>query len=215
MGELTFFHGLQVLQLEKGTLINQAKYTNELLKKFGIEDCSAAATLMSSSNKLDKDEGGQNVDVIAYRGLIGSLLYVTASRLDIQFAVGVCGRFHANPKLSHFTDAKWYKIDKKSTSGTCQFLGDRRISWFSKKQTSVATSTAEVEYLAAGNNGGYHNGVPINWTSFLFGNLVRMICARKTIFGIDGPLRAFLCFLLDDPGNGYHLTSNYEQPEGC
>ena len=183
MGELSYFLGLQVRQLEEGTFISQTKYTRELIKKFGMEKSSPTSTPMSPSIKLDKDEEGQNVDMTAYRGIIGSLLYLTASRPDISFAVGVCGRFQANPKLSHFTAAKrilkylrgtesvglWYpkdssfnltsysdadyagcKVDRKSTSGTCQFLGDRLISWNSKKQTSIATSTAEAEYLAAG-----------------------------------------------------------------
>ncbi|XP_047335530.1 uncharacterized mitochondrial protein AtMg00810-like [Impatiens glandulifera] len=183
MGELSFFLGLQVRQLEGGTFINQVKYTKELLKKFGIESCYAASTPMSSSIKLDKDEDGQSVNITTYRGIIGSLLYLTASRPDILFVVGVCGRFQANPKQSHYVTAKrilkylkrtqnvglWYlkdssfnliicsdadyvgcKVDKKSISGTCQFLGDRLVSWYSKKQTSIATSTAEAEYLAVG-----------------------------------------------------------------
>ena len=148
-----------------------------------MENCSVASIPMNSSSKLDKDEGGQDVDITAYCGIIGSLLYLTASRPDIMFAVGVCGRFQANPKQSHYIAAKrilkylkgtqsvglWYpkdssfnlisysdadyagcKIDRKSTSRTCQFLGDRLISWHSKKQTSIATSIVEAEYLAAG-----------------------------------------------------------------
>ncbi|KZV46985.1 hypothetical protein F511_15782 [Dorcoceras hygrometricum] len=183
MGELTFFLGLQVRQLENGIFINQAKYTKELLKKFGMENSSAAATPMSSTIKMDKDEAGTAIEVSLYRGIIGSLLYLTSSRPDVMFAVCMCARFQAEPKKSHYIDVKrilkylkgtsnvglWYpkdsgfeligysdvdyagcRIDRKSTSGTCQFLGDRLISWFSKKQTSIATSTAEAEYLAAG-----------------------------------------------------------------
>ncbi|XP_047335635.1 uncharacterized mitochondrial protein AtMg00810-like [Impatiens glandulifera] len=149
MGELTLFLGLQVRQLEESIFINQTKYTKDLLKKFGMENCSATATPMSSSNKLDKDEDGQSVNITAYRGIIGSLLYLTASWLDIMFVVSVYGRFQANPKQSHY-DYTGCKLDRKSTSGTFQFLGDRLISWLIKKQTSVATSIAEVEYLAVG-----------------------------------------------------------------
>ncbi|XP_073121777.1 uncharacterized protein [Henckelia pumila] len=182
MGELTFFLGLQVRQIDKGIFINQVKYTKEFLKKFGMENCSAASTLMSASIKLDKAEAGPSVDQTLFRGLIGSLLYLTASRPDIMFSVGLCARFQSAPKQSHYIAAKrilkylkgtqnvglWYpkdssfnligysdadyagcRIDRKITSGTCQFLGDMLISWFSKKQTSIATSTAESEYLAA------------------------------------------------------------------
>ncbi|XP_031091010.1 secreted RxLR effector protein 161-like [Ipomoea triloba] len=129
---------------------------------------------------MDIDNEGKEVDQTKYRGIIGSLLYLTASRPDISFA-GVCARFQANLKESHLSAAKkilrylkgmqsiglWYprngsfdlveysdadfagcKIDRKSTSGTCQFLGGRLVSWFSKKQNSIATSTAEGEYIA-------------------------------------------------------------------
>ena len=66
MGELSYFLGLQVKQLEEGTFINQSKYARELIKKFGMEKCSPTATPMSSSLKLDKDEEGQDVDMTAY-----------------------------------------------------------------------------------------------------------------------------------------------------
>ncbi|XP_047306159.1 uncharacterized mitochondrial protein AtMg00810-like [Impatiens glandulifera] len=170
MGELTFFLGLQVRQLENEIFINQAKYTKELLKKFVMKNFSDASTLMNSSRKLDKDEGIQDVDITAYRGIISSILYLTVSRPYIMFVVGACGRFQANPKQSHYIAAKhiskylkgtqYYagcKIDRKSTSGTCQFFDDRLISWFSKKQTSIATSLAEVEYLATSSCCGFNN----------------------------------------------------------
>ncbi|XP_073137105.1 secreted RxLR effector protein 161-like [Henckelia pumila] len=183
MGELNFFLGLQVNQLDTGIFINQTKFTKELIKKFGMENCSAISTPMSASIKLDKDESGAPVEVTMYRGLIGSLLYLTASRPDIMFDVCLCARFQAAPKQSHYIAAKriikylkgttnmglWYSkdsefnlvgysdadyagcnIDRKSTSESCQFLEDRLISWFIKKQTSIAISTAEAEYLAAG-----------------------------------------------------------------
>ena len=98
MGELTFFLGLQVKQLKTGIFISQTKYTKELPKKFGMESCSASTTPMSSSVKLDTDEGGISIEATLYRGLIGSLLYLTASRPDIVFAVCMCARFQANPK---------------------------------------------------------------------------------------------------------------------
>ncbi|KAK6115609.1 hypothetical protein DH2020_007878 [Rehmannia glutinosa] len=147
MGESTFFLGLQVKQMKDGTFISQIKYTRE------------------------------------YRALIGSLLYLTASRPNITFVVGVCARFQSAPKESHMTAAKRIlrylkgrqevgllypkdggfklvgysdsdyagcRVDMKSTSSTCQILGNRLVSWFSKKQNSIATSTTEAEYIAAG-----------------------------------------------------------------
>ncbi|GMI98499.1 hypothetical protein HRI_003519200 [Hibiscus trionum] len=183
MGELSFFLGLQIKQMSDGTFINQAKYVSDMLKKFGLENAKPQATPMSSSIKLDKDEGGKCVDSKLYRSMIGSLLYLTASRPDIMFSVCLCARFQANPKESHLVAIKrifrylidtptlglWYpkdstfslhafsdadyggcKIDRKSTSGTCQFLGSMLVSWFSKKQNSVALSTTEAEYISLG-----------------------------------------------------------------
>jgi hypothetical protein len=183
MGELKFFLGLQIKQTEDGIFLNQSKYVIDLLKRFGLTNAKAYGTPMSPSTKLDKDEKGKPVDVKLYRGMIGSLLYLTASRPDIMFSVCLCARFQSCPKESHLIAVKrifryllgtidlglWYpksnsfdlisytdadfagcKIDRKSTSGTCHFLGHSLVSWFSKKQNSVALSTAEAEYVAAG-----------------------------------------------------------------
>ncbi|XP_047314330.1 uncharacterized mitochondrial protein AtMg00810-like [Impatiens glandulifera] len=157
MEELSFFFGLQVRQIERGTFINQSKYTKKLLKKFGMEYFFATSTSMSSSIKLDKDEHGQGVDITTYRGIIGSLLYLTTSRPNILFGVGDSRCRTVVSEVSSFnitsySDADYAgcKIDRKSTSGTCQFFGDRLVSLYNKKQTSVATSTAKAEYLTAG-----------------------------------------------------------------
>ncbi|KAK2975035.1 hypothetical protein RJ640_023932 [Escallonia rubra] len=106
MGELTFFLGLQIKQSNYGIFINQAKYTKELLKRFDMEASNAFDTPMSSSLKLDKDEKGKDVDIKRYRGMIGSLLYLTASRPDIMFSVCLCARFQACPKESHLIAVK-------------------------------------------------------------------------------------------------------------
>ena len=183
MGELSFFLGLQVNQRKDGIFICQSKYIRDLLKKYHLEDSSPAKTPMPTATKLDKDETGKKVDITGYRGMIGSLLYLTASRPDIMFATCLCARFQSDPRESHLIAVKrifrylkgtpnlgiWYpkdtgfdligytdsdyagcKIDRKSTSGSCQFLGRRLVSWYSKKQHSVSTSTAEAEYIAAG-----------------------------------------------------------------
>ena len=183
IGELTFFLGFQIKQLEEGTFICQEKYTKDLLKRFKMDDCKPIKTPMASNGHLDLDEGGNPIDQTLYRSMIGSLLYLTASRPDIMFSVCMCARFQANPKESHLSAVKrilrylkhtlsiglWYpkgatfllvgysdsdyagcKVDRKSTSGGCQLLGRSLVSWTSKKQNSVALSTAEAEYIAAG-----------------------------------------------------------------
>jgi hypothetical protein len=87
MGELNYFLGLQIKQTKNEIFFNQSKYIKDLLKKFGIEKSKIYATPMSSTTKLDKEENGKNVDIKQYRGMIGSLRYLTASRPDIMFSV--------------------------------------------------------------------------------------------------------------------------------
>jgi len=105
MGELSFFLGLQVKQPE-GIFVCQSKYWKDILKKFEMEACKAAAMPMSTNCYLGVDEAGPEVDQTKYRGLIGSLLYLTASRLDIMFLVCLCARFQSCPKESHLKVAK-------------------------------------------------------------------------------------------------------------
>ena len=78
----------------------------DLLKKYGLDGCKKISTPMATSTKLDADETGKVVDQKTYRDMIGSLLYLTASRPDIQFSVYLCTRFQANPKESHIIAVK-------------------------------------------------------------------------------------------------------------
>ncbi|KAI3734762.1 hypothetical protein L6452_14240 [Arctium lappa] len=182
MGELTFFLGLQVQQKSDGIFICQSKYVQDILTKFGFSDSKPASTPMETHKQITADLEGEDMDVHHYRSMIGSLMYLTASRPDIMFPVCVCARFQVRPKQSHFQAVKrifrylkgkprlglWYphdspfdliaysdsdlggaNLDKKSTSGGCQFLGARLVSWQCKKQTTVSTSTTEAEYIAA------------------------------------------------------------------
>ncbi|GJU98211.1 putative ribonuclease H-like domain-containing protein [Tanacetum coccineum] len=184
MGELTFFLGLQVKQKDNGIFISQDKYVADILKKFDFSSVKIASTPLETNKALIKDEEAEDVDVHLYRSMIGSLMYLTASRPDIMFAVCACARFQVTPKTSHLHAMKrifrylkgqpklglWYprdspfdleafsdsdyagaSLDRKSTTGGCQFLGKRLISWQCKKQTIVANSTTEAEYVAAAN----------------------------------------------------------------
>ncbi|KAL6348530.1 hypothetical protein AAG906_013150 [Vitis piasezkii] len=129
MGELNFFLGLQIKQLKEGTFINQAKYIRDLLKRFNLEEAKTMKTPMSSSIKLDKDEKGKSIDSTMYRGMIGSLLYLTASRPDIIYLKGTMDIGLWYPKGDNFesigysdSDFAGCKFERKSTSGTCHFL---------------------------------------------------------------------------------------------
>ncbi|GJT35433.1 putative ribonuclease H-like domain-containing protein [Tanacetum coccineum] len=101
MGELTFFLGLQVEQRADGIFLSQDKYVYEILKKFGYSNMKTASTPMETQKPLTKDENGADVDVHLYRSMIGSLMYLTSSRLDIMFVVCACSRFQVQPKASH------------------------------------------------------------------------------------------------------------------
>nr|GEV13482.1 retrovirus-related Pol polyprotein from transposon TNT 1-94 [Tanacetum cinerariifolium] len=158
MRELTFFLGLQVKQKKYRIFIRQDKYVAEILRKFGLTDGKSASTPTDTAKPLLKDPDGEDIDVHTYRSMIGSLMYLTSSRPDIMFAVCACARFQVTPKASHLHAVKRifrYLKGKphlglwKSTTGGCQFLGRRLISWQCKKQTVVATSSAEAEYVAA------------------------------------------------------------------
>ncbi|GJX19778.1 uncharacterized mitochondrial protein-like protein [Tanacetum coccineum] len=150
MGELTFFLGLQMKQKKDGIFISQDKYVEEILKKFGFIDVKTASTPMETEKPLLKDEDGEEVDVHMYRSMIGSLMYLTSSRPDFMFVVCACARYQVNLKVA-YTDSDFARasLDRKSTTGGCQFLGCILISWQCKKQTIVANSTTKAEYVAA------------------------------------------------------------------
>ncbi|GJT51592.1 putative ribonuclease H-like domain-containing protein [Tanacetum coccineum] len=182
MGEMNFFLGLQVKQLPDGIFISQDKYVKDMLTKFDMESVRTATTPYEAAKTKLKDETDPPVNVHLYRSMIGSLMYLTASRPDIMFAVSACSRHQVTPLTSHLNAVKkifkylkgqpklglWYPKDspfqleaysdsdyagshgdRKSTTGGCQFLGRRLISWQCKKQTIVATSSTEAEYVAA------------------------------------------------------------------
>ncbi|GJS89624.1 hypothetical protein Tco_0772260 [Tanacetum coccineum] len=92
--------------MEDGIFFNQSKYVKEMLKKFGLEDSKPTKTPMSTEIKLTKDDEADSVDSSKYRGMIGSLLYLTASRPDIMFSVCLCARFQENPKTTHLEAVK-------------------------------------------------------------------------------------------------------------
>nr|GEU91012.1 hypothetical protein [Tanacetum cinerariifolium] len=151
--------GLQVKQKQDGIFISQDKYVDEILKKYGFSEFKNASTPIEAQKPLLKDKDGEEVDVHMYRSMIGSLMYLTFSRLDIMFVVYLKGQPKFGlwyPKYSRFdlvaymdSDYAGASLDRKSTTGGYQFLGCRLISWQCKKHTMVANSTTKAEYVAA------------------------------------------------------------------
>jgi hypothetical protein len=111
MGELQFFLSLQIKKSMEGTFMHQAKYTKNIVRNFKMEDSKAMVTPMSTTIALDVDEEGELVVQKEYRSMIGSLLYLTSMRPDIQFSVCLCTHFQASPRTSHRQAVKrifWY-----------------------------------------------------------------------------------------------------------
>jgi hypothetical protein len=101
MGELTFFLSIQVKQMKEGIFIHQAKYTKDLMKKFNMTELKPMSTPMSTATALDPDENDESIDQREYRSMIGSLVYLTVTRPDIQFTVSLCARFQSTLRSSH------------------------------------------------------------------------------------------------------------------
>ena len=211
MGELKFFLGLQIRQQKNGTFISQEKYLRDCLKKFDLVSCKTIKTPMLTNVHLDADEKGKPFDQKKYRSMIGSLLYLCASRPDIILSVCMCARFQANPKESHhiavkrilrylahtptlglwypkgaqfdlvgYSDSDWAgdRVDRKSTSGTCHFLGRSLVCWASKKQNCVSISTAEAVYIDVGSC------------------CTQILWLKKTLKDYGIQLRKFLCYVI-------------------
>ncbi|GJR51929.1 retrovirus-related pol polyprotein from transposon TNT 1-94, partial [Tanacetum coccineum] len=170
-----------ISQSPRGIFLNQSKYALESLKKYGMESSDPVDTLMVEKSKLDEDPQGKAVDPTHYRGMVGTLMYLTASRPDLTFVVCMCARYQEKPIEKHLHAVKrifkylrgtinrglWYPKDssislttyadadhvgcqdiRRSTSGSMPLLGDRLVSWSSKRQKSAAISSTEAEYIA-------------------------------------------------------------------
>nr|GEW32981.1 ribonuclease H-like domain-containing protein [Tanacetum cinerariifolium] len=141
MGELTFFLGSQVKQKSNRIFISQDKYVDEILIKFKYADVKPTSTPMDKEKALLKDLDGDDVDVYLYRSMIRIFRYLKG-----QPKLGLWYPKDSPFDLVAYTDSEYAgsSLDRKSTSGGCQFLGYRLISWQCKKQTVVATSTTEL-----------------------------------------------------------------------
>ena len=141
IGELTHFLGLQIHQQDSGIFLSQSKYAKNLVKRFGLESASSVKTLMSTNVKLTIDLLGKSVDPSLYRSMMGGLLYLTASRPDISYSVGVCARYQANPKESHM-------IALKRTIKYVKIIAEFGV-WYSKDTSDILAGFSDADW--AGN----------------------------------------------------------------
>nr|GEY34160.1 retrovirus-related Pol polyprotein from transposon TNT 1-94 [Tanacetum cinerariifolium] len=218
MGQMSFFLGLQISQSSRGIFLNQSEFALEILKKFGMDSCDPVDTPMVDRLKLDEDPLGIPVDQTRFRSMVGSLMYLTASRPDVIFAVCMCARYQASPTKKHLEALKrvfrylrgtinwglWYPKDtvmaltayadadhvgfqdtRRSTSGSAQFLGDKLVSWLSKKQKSTAISTTEAEYIAMSRCCAYILWMRSQLTDYIFVfNKIPLYCDNRSAIAL-------------------------------
>ncbi|GJZ61409.1 retrovirus-related pol polyprotein from transposon TNT 1-94 [Tanacetum coccineum] len=156
MGELNFFLGLQIKQMEDGIFFNQSKYIKEMLKKFGLEDSKPMKTPMSSDTKLMKDEECESAHKTSHLEAVKRIFqYIKdTTHLGLWYPKGTGIETVVYADSDHAGDY----VDRKSISGICTFMGCCLTSWFSKKQTALAISTTEAEYVSAGKDVNKHYG---------------------------------------------------------
>ncbi|GJZ65226.1 retrovirus-related pol polyprotein from transposon TNT 1-94 [Tanacetum coccineum] len=131
---------LLISQSPRGIFINQSKYALESLKKYGMESSDPVDTPMVEKSKLDEDTQGKAVDPTHYRGMVGTLMYLTASRPDLTFA-------DSSITLTAYADANHagFQDTRRSTSRSMKLLGDRLVSWSSKR--NINTTQAQHKAL--------------------------------------------------------------------
>ncbi|XP_021985288.1 uncharacterized mitochondrial protein AtMg00810-like [Helianthus annuus] len=151
LGEMTLFLGLQVKQDSRGILIHQGKYVDDVLEKFKFTDAKPAETPMAERPLLTEDAEGSPVDQRLYRSMIGSLMYLTASRLDIMFVVCNYARYQANPKNSHLTAVKRiFRYLKGRTRFGLWYLRDSNFDLFAFSDSNFGGTDKDKKSTSAG-----------------------------------------------------------------
>lgn len=182
LGLMSYFLGIEVLQRGDGIFISQKRYAEEFLKKFRMYDCNPVKTPVEVGTKLCKEGDNAHVDPSLFKQIVGTLRYLTCTRPDIAYGVGLISKFQQSPRQSHmqvakrimryikgtydyglfysssndcvlvgYSDSDWGgdPDNSKSTYGYCFKYGAAACSWSSTKQSVVALSTCEAEYVAA------------------------------------------------------------------
>nr|GEV23111.1 hypothetical protein [Tanacetum cinerariifolium] len=129
---------LLISQSPRGIFINQSKYALESLKKYGFESCDLVDTPMMEKSKLNEDKEGKSVDPSHYRGMIGSLLYLTAGRPDLQFFICMCARYQARPTEKYVHAVKRFFRYLRGTVN--------RGLWYPKDSSVALTAFADADH---------------------------------------------------------------------
>jgi hypothetical protein len=155
MGELNYFLGFQVKQLKERTFISQTKYTQDLLKRFGMKDAKPAKTPMGTDGHLDLNKGGKSIDQKAYWSMIGSLLYLYVSRPDIMLSVCMCARFQSDSMECHLVAVK--QILRYLVSMPCIGI------WYPKGSTFDLIGYSDSDYAGERLIGRAHHVLASSW----------------------------------------------------
>ncbi|GJW64111.1 retrovirus-related pol polyprotein from transposon TNT 1-94 [Tanacetum coccineum] len=191
MGKISFFLGLQISQSPRGIFINQSKYALESLKKYGYESCDPVDTPMVEKSKLDEDKEGNAVDPSHYRAR-PTEKHLNAVKRIFRYLKGTVHRGLWYPKDSSFALTAFADADhagcqdtRRSTSGSIQLLGDRLVSWSSKRQKSAAISSTEAEYIALSGCCAQVLWMRSQLTDYGFGfNKIPMYCDNKSAIAL-------------------------------
>ncbi|GKF42230.1 retrovirus-related pol polyprotein from transposon TNT 1-94, partial [Tanacetum coccineum] len=140
MGKISFFFGLQISQSPRGIFINQSKYALESLKKYGFDSCGLVDTPMVEKFKLDEDKKGKAVDPSHYRDMISNLLYLTASKPDLQFSICMCASYQARPTDKHLHAVKRIFRYLRGTVN--------RGLWYPKYSSIALTAFADADHTS-------------------------------------------------------------------
>ncbi|GJY66115.1 uncharacterized mitochondrial protein-like protein, partial [Tanacetum coccineum] len=186
MGELTFFLGLQVKQQSDGIFIHQEKYVHDILKKFDLESVRTATTPYEAPKPKSNNEPDDAVNVHLYRSMIGSLMYLTASRPDIMFAVSACSRHQVTPLTSNLNAVK--KIFK-------YLKGQPKLGlWYPRDSPFVLEAYSDSDYAGAHGDRKSTTGgcqflvVPIDagWTLILLVSLLFLLTEQLLLLVVHG-----------------------------
>ncbi|GJV32699.1 retrovirus-related pol polyprotein from transposon TNT 1-94 [Tanacetum coccineum] len=178
MGKISFFLGLQISQNPRGIFINQSKYALKSLKKYSFESCDPVDTPMVEKSKLDEDKEGKAIDPSHYRGMIGTPFILQPVDLTYNLLYACVPEFAD-------ADHAGCQDTRRSTSGSIQLLGDRLVSWSSKRQKSVAISSTEAEYIALSGCCAQVLWMRSQLTDYGFGfNKIPMYCDNKSAIAL-------------------------------